>query len=28
MKTIAITTQYDIEARREVVRKVAGMTKD
>jgi len=28
METIAITTQYDIEARREIVRKIAGMTKD
>lgn len=28
METIAITTQYDIEACKEMVRKVAGMTKD
>ncbi len=28
MEKIAITSQYDIEARRELVRKIAGMTKD
>ena len=28
MEEIAITSQYDIDARREIVRKVAGMTKD
>jgi aromatic ring hydroxylase len=28
METIAITSQYDIETRKEIVRKVAGMTKD
>ncbi len=28
METIAITSQYDIESRKEIVRKVAGMTKD
>ncbi|HET57454.1 MAG TPA: aromatic ring hydroxylase [Deltaproteobacteria bacterium] len=28
MEEIAITTQYDIEARREIVRRIAGMTKD
>jgi len=28
MEEIAITSQYDIEARRDMVRKVAGMTKD
>jgi aromatic ring hydroxylase len=28
METIAITSQYDIETRKDIVRKVAGMTKD
>jgi 4-hydroxybutyryl-CoA dehydratase/vinylacetyl-CoA-Delta-isomerase len=28
MEKIAITSQYDIEARKEIVRKIAGMTKD
>lgn len=28
MEKIAITSQYDIDARREMVRKIAGMTKD
>ncbi|MBN2397523.1 MAG: aromatic ring hydroxylase, partial [Deltaproteobacteria bacterium] len=28
MEEIAITSQYDIETRREMVRKIAGMTKD
>jgi aromatic ring hydroxylase len=28
MERIAITSQYDIEARKEIVRKIAGMTKD
>lgn len=28
MEKIAITSQYDIEARKEMVRKIAGMTKD
>jgi hypothetical protein len=28
MEKIAITSQYDIDARRDMVRKIAGMTKE